>query len=263
MAKAGGRVRGAQKIQPGQRTVVERSHETGQPELVRERPAAAAHKPRTVKGVAPKVIPGVVTDLDTYVKIEAKIAAAKLTECEARRASTRARWEFGMAILAEIPSNLTKLPSGRFEEICASINRGETTVRYRMVLAKRYPTEEALTDLLDRDLGWKELRSEMIVVKPKPRAPEPEPRDEGPAPIGNRAEREARAALEKANPLLTRVAAAILNTREAVALAGDDEDVAQAAGAALASLEFLGEIVVKGAPDDGEDLGKALEALLS
>jgi hypothetical protein len=70
----------------------------------------------------------------------------------------------------------------------------------------------------------------------------------------------------EANPqykILTRVAAAIINTREALSLAEGNEDIAQAAGAALASLEFLGEIVVKGAPDDGEDLGKALEGLLS
>lgn len=94
-----------------------------------------------------------------------RFADSELLELDARvdRAEDdgiRARWEFGRALLRERVGK--QLPPGRLAEIAVRTGKSETELRYRMLFASRYETEDEVVNAIDDFRSWYRIVNEAL-----------------------------------------------------------------------------------------------------
>lgn len=73
----------------------------------------------------------------------------------------RTRWEFGRQMLAFSDdarrAGFAALPPGFKAKLCEQTGKSRTELSYRMQFAKKYPTEDDLSNALDRFSSWREV----------------------------------------------------------------------------------------------------------
>ena len=98
-----------------------------------------------------------------YVELDRKVD-------EAEGNGIMARWEFGLAVLAE-RGDRKQLPAGRLDEIAAAIGKSRREVQMRAVFAYLYPTPEQLRNVVAQLGSWHEIVSEGLAQTPRLAAP--------------------------------------------------------------------------------------------
>ena len=81
-----------------------------------------------------------------YVALDRKVD-------EAEDNGIMARWEFGLAVLAERGDH-KQLPNGRLDEIAAAIGKSRQEVQFRAAFALRYPTPEKVSNAVRQFRSW-------------------------------------------------------------------------------------------------------------
>lgn len=86
-----------------------------------------------------------VTSIEEYVLIDKRIDGRE-------DENLRDRWEFGKRLLAERAGK--QLLKGRLDEIATATGKSRTELKYRMLFAERYPTENEVVNALTTLKSW-------------------------------------------------------------------------------------------------------------
>ena len=88
-------------------------------------------------------------DLGPGLRLEARIAKSDGD-------GIRARWEFGRWLLAQRKGK--QLPNGLLDQLVAATGQNATELKYRMVFAERYATEDEVVTAVTTCKSWTEIR---------------------------------------------------------------------------------------------------------
>ena len=94
-----------------------------------------------------------------YIELDRKVD-------EAEGNGIMARWEFGLAVLAE-RGERKQLPAGRLDEIAAAIGKSRREVQMRAVFAYLYPTPDQVRNIVAQLGSWHEIVSEGLAQTPR------------------------------------------------------------------------------------------------
>jgi phage N-6-adenine-methyltransferase len=92
--------------------------------------------------------------------VDANLIALDAKVDQAEDDGIRARWQFGRELLRERIGK--QLPAGRLEQLVELTGKSQTELRYRMLFAARYETEDEVVNAIDDFRSWYRIVNEAL-----------------------------------------------------------------------------------------------------
>jgi len=106
-----------------------------------------------------------VTDLHPAAMSEFDFAPGLRIERRIGKAEAEAvtdRWEFGQWMLSHVPEGRKKLPDGFLDGLAKATGKSRSELQYRRQFAERFPSREALANVLDNHPSWHDIINDAL-----------------------------------------------------------------------------------------------------